>query len=194
MTHPKENRMTTAITFREAQADMRDAYADGLAGVLVSATVWAAASQAAWGGFERGLWTLFVGGMFIHPLSVLLCKGLGRRGMHRRDNPLGRSALESTGWLMLCLPIAWAVAASRPDWFFPAMMLVIGGRYLGFATWYGRPQYWLGGGAIALGALASVALRLAPAVAAALCAGLEMLLALSLVVALRASRPGLSGS
>jgi hypothetical protein len=132
--------------------------------------------------------------MFIHPLSVLLCKLLGRRGMHRQDNPLGRAALESTGWLMLCLPIAWAVAGSRPDWFFPAMMLVIGGRYLGFATWYARRQYWFGGALIALGGLASVALHLAPAAAAALCASLEMLLALSLAMALKASRPAPSGS
>lgn len=175
--------MTPSMSFHDAQADMRDAYLDGLCGVLVSGSVWAAAAvQTQLAGFERGMWTLFIGGMAIHPLSVLLCKLMGRRGAHRQGNPLGRSALESVGWLMCCLPLAWAIGGLKPEWFFPGMMLIIGGRYLGFATWYARPQYWIGGAGIALAGLASVMLKLPPPVAAGLCAGLEFVLAASLAV------------
>ena len=38
----------------------------------------------------------------------------------------------------------------RVEWFFPAMLLLIGGRYLTFTTIYGMRQYWACGAALAL--------------------------------------------
>lgn len=82
----------------------------------------------------RAVGALFVGGMFIHPLGVLLTKALGRSGTHPCSNSLRGLALKGTVIRLLGLPHAYAASQARMTWFFPAMLLVIGGRYITFAT------------------------------------------------------------
>lgn len=74
----------------DAQSDMRDAYAAGGPGVLVSGLVWLAVAIS--DSPVAGLLTLFVGGMLIHPASMMIAKLLGRRGTHQPDNPPGGEA------------------------------------------------------------------------------------------------------
>ena len=139
-------------TLAGAQQDMRSGYMDGGAGVLVSGLVWAVAGcVAVWVGSERAVWALFIGGMFIHPLAVLLVKLLGGPGRHAAGNPLGPLAMATTFWMIMLLPLAYGVSRLRLELFFPAMMLVIGGRYLCFHTLYGDRLYWV------MGALLGVA-------------------------------------
>lgn len=127
----------------QAQADMRHAYYGGAAGMLASSLAWACAAIAAVQASPRqAVWVLFVGGMLIHPVGVLVSKALGRPGQHARDNPLGALAWASTLWLIFSLPLAYAVSLLRMEWFFPAMLLVIGGRYLVFSSLFGMPVYW----------------------------------------------------
>lgn len=54
----------------------------------------------------------------------------------------------------------------RPEWFFPAMLLIIGGRYLCFHTLYGRRTYLLLGAGLALAAWLLLAGNVAPHTAA----------------------------
>lgn len=127
-----------------SQSDMRNAYCSGGAGVLASALAWGAAAATAWlASPQQAVWALFVGGMLIHPVGVLLCKLLGSRGHHAKGNPLGSLAWASTLWLIFSLPLAYAASLQRIEWFFPAMLLVIGGRYLVFATVFGMRLYWV---------------------------------------------------
>jgi hypothetical protein len=93
---------------------------------------------------------LLIGGILIYPVSVILAKALGRPGSHTRGNPLGALALEGTFFLLLAIPLAYAVSLYRVEWFFPAMLLLIGGRYLTFTTIYGMRLYWACGAALAL--------------------------------------------
>jgi hypothetical protein len=138
------------ITIADAQRDMRAGYFSGAPGMLVSGTVWlAAGAVAATGAPKHAIATLFVGGMLIHPLAVLLAKALGRRGGHDAANPLGKLAMESTVMLILGFPLAYAASLARLEWFFPAMLLVIGGRYMTFSTLFGRRIYWAVGLALA---------------------------------------------
>ncbi len=140
-------------TLAAAQRDMRLAYLGGVPGVLVSGLVWAVACcVATWVSPERAIWALFIGGVFIHPLSVVLVRLLGRTGRHARDNPLGALAMATTVWMIMMLPLAYAVSLLRLDLFFPAMLLVIGGRYLCFQTLYGNRLYWIIGAVLALAA------------------------------------------
>jgi hypothetical protein len=133
--------MTTDLP--QAQADMRHAYCSGATGVFASSTAWLAAAIATRvASPERAVWVLFIGGMLIHPVGVLLSKLLGRPGVHARGNPLGALAMASTLWLIFMLPLAYAASRLRIEWFFPAMLLVIGGRYLGFGTLFGLRIYW----------------------------------------------------
>lgn len=131
------------MTVSEAQVDMRQGYCSGGTGVLASAIAWSvAAGVAVFGSAQNAVWALLVGGMLIHPVAVLICKLLGARGAHSKGNPLGQLAGASTAWLIFCLPLAYALGQQELGWFFPAMLLIIGGRYLVFATVYGMRLYW----------------------------------------------------
>lgn len=139
------------MNIAEAQRDMRYAYYGGAPGLLASATAWLVAGLfAAVSSPGAAVAALLVGGMLIYPLAVLLAKALGRPGSHTPGNPLGALALEGTFSLLLAIPLAYVVSRYRVAWFFPAMLLLIGGRYLTFATLYGMRLYWACGAALAL--------------------------------------------
>jgi hypothetical protein len=162
------------IYVSQAQADMRQGYYGGGAGVLASALAWSvAAGVAVLGPAQSAVWALLIGGMFIHPVGLLICKLLGARGAHDKGNPLGQLAGASTFWLIFCLPLAYALSLQKPGWFFPAMLLVIGGRYLVFATLYGMRLYWVLGLTLAAAGLALGVLAAAVPVAAVTGAAIE---------------------
>lgn len=145
------------MNIAEAQRDMRHAYYGGATGLFASATAWLVAGVfATVSSPGAAIAALLVGGMLIFPVSVILSKALGRRGSLTPGNPLGALALEGTVLLLLGIPLAYAVSLYRVEWFFPAMLLLIGGRYLTFATIYGLRLYWACGAALALGGLLAV--------------------------------------
>lgn len=146
------------MTIEEAQTNMRHAYFGGAPGLASSAVMWLlAASVCIARDAHAGVVVLIFGGMLIHPLATLGSKFLGRPGAHARDNPLGPLALESTVILLLGVALAFVLSRFRVELFFPAMLIVIGGRYLTFQTLYGRRVYWLCGGVLAaLGVLSAM--------------------------------------
>ena len=173
------------MNIERAQEQMRHAYFGGAPGMLVSAAVWAVAgSVASHGAFAQAVWALFIGGMAIHPLGLLLAKLLGRPG-GARGNPLDRLAFESTITMILALPLAYAISLQRADWFFPAMLMIIGGRYVVFASIYGLRIYWACGAVLAAAAYGAAAMRLAPAQAAFAGAAVEAAFALVLFARMR---------
>lgn len=149
------------MTLSEAQADMRRAYFDGATGVVTSATAWLAASVASFASTPKAaIVTLLIGGMFIFPLSVALSKVLGRKGAHAKGNPLAALAMSGTVWMLLAIPVAYGASLYRVEWFFPAMLVTIGGRYLTFATLYGLRIYLGLGAALSVAGIALVLLKL----------------------------------
>lgn len=166
------------LTLGQSQADMRQAYCHGAPGVLVSGLVWLAAALVAWQTTaQSAVLALLLGGAVIHPLSLLLLKPIGRSGRHRRDNLLGRLALEVTVWLLAGIAIAYGLQMLRLDWFFPAMLLTIGARYLTFQTIYGLRIYWMLGAVLGLAGLALGLLRAPPPLAAFTGAVVELVFA-----------------
>lgn len=179
-----------SLTIAGAQREMRHAYLAGAPGMLVSGTVWFVAGcvcllQTP----QRAVWALFIGGMLIHPLSVVLLKLLGRPGGHTPDNPLGTLALATTFWMILSLPLAYVASLVRSEWFFPAMLLVIGGRYLTFSTIYGTRLYWACGAVLAAAAWVLAASNAAPALGAFSGAAIEAVFGIALLVAARGRTP-----
>lgn len=162
--------METTVT--EAQHDLRRGYFSGAPGILASALVWSvSAGIAAFASPAHAIWALLIGGALIHPIGVVLCRLSGAPGAHSKGNPLGLLAGASTFWLIFSLPLAYALGLQNPAWFFAAMLLVIGGRYLVFATLYGMRLYWalglaLAAAGFALGVLSVSALAVAAAGAA----------------------------
>lgn len=142
---------THSMTIADAQLDMRTAYIGGATGMLSSALVWMTAGFVAlFMSSQQAVWALLIGGVFIHPISILFTKALKRSGKHNKNNPLASLAMASTIWMILMLVIAYVVSLYRMDLFFPAMLFIIGGRYLTFATLFGNRIYWLCGGALIL--------------------------------------------
>ncbi|MEJ8569396.1 DUF7010 family protein [Elongatibacter sediminis] len=155
------------ISISDAQRDMRFAYFNGATGAVTSATAWLiAAFVATFISATAGIVTLILGGMLIFPASILLCKIIGRPGKHSKSNPLAPLAIEGTFWMMLSIPVAIAAALYKVEWFFPAMLLFIGGRYFTFATLYGMKIYWAFGATLAASAVPLVVFE-APVVSGA---------------------------
>ncbi len=168
--------MMTDITV--ARADMREAFLSGATGIFVSGLAWAAAAICTYlYGAEVGMKALFAGGVLIFPISVLLSKLLGVRGTQAKDNPLGPLAMATTFWLIFSLPIAYVVFLQNADWFFPAMLLIIGGRYLTFGAIYGMRLYWGLGLALAAAGFGLVSTGQVPLIAAAAGAVIELVFA-----------------
>lgn len=143
------------MSFAEAQRDMRFAYFNGATGAVVSATAWLAAALVVTFVSEMtGIVVLLAGGVLIFPVSVALDKVLRRPGKHNKVNPLGPLAMEGTVWMIVSMVIAIGIAVHRVEWFFPAMLLIIGGRYLTFATLFGLKLYWAFGATLIASAVA----------------------------------------
>ncbi|MEM6806690.1 MAG: hypothetical protein AAF696_35140 [Bacteroidota bacterium] len=127
------------MNIQDAQKDMRQAYLGGGPGILISALVWlGAGTTSLFSTAQISLIVFFLGGMLIYPLGLLLSKVLGASGKHQKDNPLGALAMESTFLLFIGLFISYVVFQVQPEWFFSIMLLIIGGRYLIFASIYGN--------------------------------------------------------
>ena len=131
------------MDFKIAQNDMRYAYFGGGTGVFASGLIWCIAGiSALLYSNDISMWTLFFGGMFIHPLGMLFSKLLKRLGTHKSNNPLAVLALEGTIILFVGLFLAFFVAKHQVEWFYPIMLMAIGVRYLTFNTLYGAKTYW----------------------------------------------------
>ena len=157
----------TELTIEAAQADMRRGYLWGAPGVLVSGLVWLAAGMVAALSSDRSaVLALLFGGVAIHPVAVVVTKLLGCPGKHSAGNKLSGLAAEGTIWLIAGCAIAYGMHMLRIEWFFPTMLLVIGGRYLTFQTLFGLRLYWVFGAMLCAVGLA-LAFGRAPAVAGA---------------------------
>lgn len=179
----------TDFTIEAAQADMRRSYLFGAPGVLVSGLVWLTAGVVAlMVSAQAAVLTLLAGGALIFPLSMLLTKLLGISGKHSAGNPLGTLAGEGTFWLLAGCAIAYGMSVLRIEWFFPAMMLVIGGRYLTFQTLYGLRAYWVLGALLGAAGLALALVRAHPVVGAFAGAAIELVFAVVLFVQAKRGR------
>lgn len=150
--------------------------------MLTSAAVWLAAATTALTLPGRAVWVLFIGGALIHPASVVLCKVLGRSGKHAAGNPLAPLAIATTLWMIFCLPLVYGASLLRMEWFFPAMLLVIGGRYLTFSLQFGMRLYWAVGLTLAAAGYLLGKAAVVPAWAGFAGAGIEAIFAAVVLV------------
>lgn len=132
------------MDFIASQKDMNNAYIGGAAGVFVSGIVWGiSGGVATLVSNTAGIAALFIGGMFIFPLSIALSKLYKRSGKHAHNNALKHLAFENLAILFVGLFLAFTLAKIDMQLFYPIMLLAIGTRYLSFQTLYGLKTYWL---------------------------------------------------
>ena len=92
------------MQINDAQQNMRLAYLSGGAGMLISGLVWVIAGFIGhFVSIQISVTSLFIGGMLIHPLSIVISKLMKRSGAHDKSNPLGALAMESTVLLFIGL-------------------------------------------------------------------------------------------
>ncbi len=140
------------MMIEDAQREMRAVYAGGAVGQLVSGVIWLI--SAALGTFistNAGLISLFLGGMFIFPLTQLALRLVGRRVSTGKDNALNSLAREVAFIVPLCLPVIYAAARANVNWYYPAFLIVVGAHYLPFMFLYGIRQYMFLGGLMIVG-------------------------------------------
>lgn len=143
----------------DAQKDMRYGYLGGGVGMFVSGVVWLISGIIALNGEpNQAIWTLLIGGALISPVSGIVTKILGRPDKAAPGNPFVPLAMEGTIWLIFGSLIAYGISQMNSQWFYPAMLLTIGGRYLTFSTIYGMRIYWVCGALLAMAGFALVML------------------------------------
>jgi len=143
--------INTTGTLVQAQTDMCKGYANGSIGIIVSGFIWLISATVSYQyTADKAVWTLLIGGIIIHPVSILFYKIIGLSGNHSKGNRLGNLGMEGTIFMIMCIPIAFGLSLQHVEWFFQGMLLIIGGRYLTFSSIYGIKLYWILGAILGL--------------------------------------------
>jgi hypothetical protein len=143
---------------QDAQREVRFVYIGGFWGQLVSSVIWlVSATLGTWVSPRASILAVVIGGFFIFPLTQMLLILSRRRASVSTENPfnsLGRQVAFVLPFSMLLLV---PVGLYRLNWFFPALMVLVGAHYLPFATLYGMRMFlFLAGILIATGVVIAV--------------------------------------
>ena len=141
----------------EYQKELRHSYVGGGPGAIVSGLVWLAAGLAGQHtGITNGFAVLFIGGMFIFPLSKVVLKMFFKRPPVSKTNPGGLIVIETVFPMIGCLFAAWLLLPHRPEFVFPIASIAVGAHYFGFRTAYGDWTYWVLGALLCVIGTASI--------------------------------------
>lgn len=143
---------------QDAQREMRVFYIGGFSGQLVSAVVWlVSATLGTWVGPKASILTVVIGGFLIFPLTRMLLHLSPHRGSVSAKNPFTSLGMQVAFVLPLSMLLLVPVGLYRLNWFFPALMVLLGAHYLPFATLYGMRMFlFLAGILIATGVVIAV--------------------------------------
>jgi len=137
-----------------AQSEVRAVFMGGSVGQAVSGLIWAASAGAGtWASPRHAIVILVVGGMFIFPLTQLALRLAGGRATLDRANPLNSLAMQVAFIVPLTLPVAGAAALHHLNWFYPAVMILVGAHYLPFMFLYGMRSFGILAAALMAGGI-----------------------------------------
>lgn len=126
----------------DAQRENRVRFSGGFHGQLVSGVLWlASAGAGTWSTPRAAIWILVAGGFFLYPLTVLLVRTVGTKIPLSPGNPLPQLGMQVAFTLPLSMPLLLPVGLYRLNWFYPALMLLLGAHYLPFVFLYGMPMF-----------------------------------------------------
>ena len=126
----------------EAQREMRIRFAGGFYGQLVSGALWlVSASLASLNTARAAITMLVVGGLFIFPITELLIRVFKGRSPLSTQNSLSRLGMQVAFVLPLSMPLLLPVSLYRLNWFYPAMMILLGAHYIPFVFLYGMRMF-----------------------------------------------------
>lgn len=141
------------MDIQDAQHEARSVFIGGFWGQLVSSIIWlASAALGSWGTPKASILTVIIGGFFIFPLTQMMLRLSGRRSSLSRENPFNSLGMQVAFVLPFSMLLLVPVGLYNLNWFFPALMVLLGAHYLPFATLYGmRIFLFLAGILIAAG-------------------------------------------
>lgn len=141
------------MEIRDAQREVRSVYVGGFWGQLVSSVIWlASATLGTWVTPKASILVIVIGGFFIFPSTQLMLRLSGRRASLSKENLLNGLGMQVAFVLPLSMLLLVPVDLFRLNWFFPALMILLGAHYLPFATLYGMRVFLaLAGILIAMG-------------------------------------------
>ena len=112
---------------QEAQREMRSFYIGGFWGQLVSSVIWlASATLGTWVTPRASILTVVIGGFFIFPLTHVLLRLSRRRASVSIRNPFTSLGMQVAFALPLSMLLLVPVGLYRLNWFFPALMILVG--------------------------------------------------------------------
>jgi hypothetical protein len=130
------------MNISDAQKEMRSRFVGGFYGQLVSGILWlVSASLALWSSPRAGIVALVAGGFFIFPLVELLVRVGGVKEPLSKENSLRELGMQVAFVLPASMPLLVPVGLYRLNWFFPAMMILLGAHYLPFVFLYGMRMF-----------------------------------------------------
>lgn len=137
----------------DAQREVRTVYVGGFWGQLVSSVIWlASAVVGTWSTPKASILTVVIGGFFIFPLTQMLLSLSGSKKSVGKENSLNSLGMQIAFVLPISMLLLLPVGLYRLNWFFPALLVLVGAHYLPFAFLYGMRVFLiLAGVLIALG-------------------------------------------
>jgi hypothetical protein len=143
---------------QDAQREVRFVYLGGFWGQLVSSVIWlVSATLGTWVSPRASIFAVVIGGFFIFPLTRMLLHLSPRRASVSTENPFTSLGMQVAFVLPLSMLLLVPVGLYRLNWFFPALMVLVGAHYLPFATLYGMRMFlFLAGILIATGVVIAV--------------------------------------
>jgi hypothetical protein len=133
----------------DAQREVRTVFQGGFVGGLVSAALWGTSTALATVRSPRaGIIALCLGGALIFPVTSALLKLTRGRGSLSKENPMDQLATQVAFTIPLALPVVGGAALYKLNWFYPAMLVIVGAHYLPFAFLYGMRAFLVLGGAM----------------------------------------------
>src|SRR5690242_3440974 len=133
----------TGMMIADAQREIRARYVGGYYGQLVSGLVWlASAALATWVGPGPAIVATVVGGFFIFPVTELLLRTVADAPPVSADNALQQLGRQVALVLPMSMPLLVPVGYYELNWFYPALMVLVGAHYLPFVFLYGMRAFW----------------------------------------------------
>lgn len=130
------------MDIEDAQREVRSVYIGGFLGQLLYSILWlTSAALGTWVSPKASIVTIVIGGIFVFPLMQMILRLSGRRASTSRGNPFHWLGMQIAFVLPFSMLLLVPVGLYRLNWFFPALMILLGAHYLPFATSYGMRMF-----------------------------------------------------
>lgn len=130
------------MEIQDAQRETRFVYIGGFWGQLVTSVIWlASAALGTWVSPRASIVAVVSGGFFIFPLTQMSLHLSHRRASLSKENPFWSLGVQVAFVLPFSMLLLVPVGLYRLNWFFPALMILLGAHYLPFATLYGMRMF-----------------------------------------------------